>query len=115
MLPTYAAALAESGAGTGDVEDGLIAAPPPPAYGKTRGSMVLLSGPMSATLRAQARQARESVGSGSRESVLGESSSRPMSYVSRDEDWEERADAERARRLEETLARLEEPGRRAPA
>jgi hypothetical protein len=37
-VPTYAAALAENGIrGTGDVEDGLIAQPPPPAYGKTRG------------------------------------------------------------------------------
>ncbi|KAH9995811.1 hypothetical protein BJV77DRAFT_960912 [Russula vinacea] len=37
-LPTYAAALASSGVGTGDVEDVEIARPPPPAYGKTRGS-----------------------------------------------------------------------------
>ncbi|KAG6883513.1 hypothetical protein C0993_005762, partial [Termitomyces sp. T159_Od127] len=36
-LPTYAAALAQSGTGTGDAEDHLIARPPPPAYGNTRG------------------------------------------------------------------------------
>lgn len=52
-LPTYAAALAQSGVGTGDVEDHIIAAPPPPAYGNTRGSTLLLSGFLNATLRAQ--------------------------------------------------------------
>ncbi|KAF7374793.1 hypothetical protein MSAN_00364800 [Mycena sanguinolenta] len=52
-LPTYAAALAQSGVGTGDVEDHLIAAPPPPAYGNTRGSTFLLSGFLSDRLRAQ--------------------------------------------------------------
>lgn len=40
-LPSYAAALGFRG--TGDVEDGLIAAPPPPAYGNTRGSTLLLT------------------------------------------------------------------------
>lgn len=40
-LPTYAAALGFRG--TGDVEDALIAAPPPPAYGNTRGSTLLLT------------------------------------------------------------------------
>lgn len=52
-LPTYAAALAQSGVGTGDVEDNLIAAPPPPAYGQTRGSRLLLAGHMRDSLRAQ--------------------------------------------------------------
>jgi len=52
-LPTYAAALAQSGFGTGDVEDNIIAAPPPPAYGNTRGSMLLLSGFLRESLRAQ--------------------------------------------------------------
>ena len=33
---------------------------------------------------------------------------RPVSYRSEDPEWEERADAERAARLEETLARLED-------
>ena len=32
---------------------------------------------------------------------------RPVSYVSRDEQWEATQNADRARRLEETLARLE--------
>ena len=52
-VPTYAAALAQSGVGTGDVEDHLIAAPPPPAYGHTRGSRLLLAGHMRESLRAQ--------------------------------------------------------------
>ncbi|KIK69760.1 hypothetical protein GYMLUDRAFT_121995, partial [Collybiopsis luxurians FD-317 M1] len=52
-LPTYAAALAQSGVGTGDVEDNLIAVNPPPAYGNTRGSTLLLSGFLDARLRAE--------------------------------------------------------------
>jgi len=43
-LPSYAAALAQSGVGTGDIEDNLIAVPPPPAYGNIRGSTLLLAG-----------------------------------------------------------------------
>jgi len=101
-LPTYAAALAQSGVGTGDVEDHLIAAPPPPAYGNTRGSTLLLQGYLRDSLRAQrppsVHSARSLVPDG-----------RPMSYVSSDEEWEEIQDAERARRLEETLDRLEAP------
>jgi len=42
-LPTYATVLAQSGVGTGDVEDNLIAIPPPPAYGNVRGSTLLSS------------------------------------------------------------------------
>jgi len=52
-LPTYAAALAQSGHGTGDVDDHLIAVPPPPAYGNTRGSTLLLAGFLRNSLRAQ--------------------------------------------------------------
>ena len=52
-LPTYAAVLAQSGAGTGDVEDHMIAASPPPAYGNTRGSRMLLQGFLTDELRAQ--------------------------------------------------------------
>ncbi|TEB40049.1 hypothetical protein FA13DRAFT_49790 [Coprinellus micaceus] len=52
-LPTYAAVLAQSGLGTGDVDDHLIAVPPPPAYGNTRGSTLLLSGFLRDSLRAQ--------------------------------------------------------------
>ncbi|EAU86020.1 hypothetical protein CC1G_11692 [Coprinopsis cinerea okayama7 len=52
-LPTYAAALAQSGHGTGDVDDHLIAVPPPPAYGNTRGSRLLLQGFLTEELRRQ--------------------------------------------------------------
>lgn len=99
-LPTYAAALAQSGVGTGDVEDHLIAAPPPPAYGNTRGSTLLLSGFLRNSLRAQRPVSNHSQMS-DRE--------RPVSYVSRDERWEEIQDAERARQVEETLTQLERP------
>jgi hypothetical protein len=75
-LPTYAAALAQSGLGTGDVEDHLIAISPPPAYGNTRGSTLLLSG---------------------------------FQNRSGDDQWDEVRNAERARRLEETLNQLERP------
>lgn len=97
-LPTYAATLAASGYGTGDVEDHIIAAPPPPAYGNTRGSVLLLSGFLRSSLRA-----------GRPLSVHSESSDRerPKSYVSTDEQWEEICDAERACQLEVTLACLE--------
>lgn len=42
-LPSYAAVLAQSGVGTGDVEDNLIAIPPPPAYGNVRDNTLLHS------------------------------------------------------------------------
>lgn len=105
-LPTYAAALAQSGAGTGDVEDHLIAAAPPPAYGNTRGSTLLLAGYLRNSLRAQrplsaSSQATHNPGQTPTESRL--------SYVSRDEEREEIENADRARRLEETLSRLESP------
>ena len=99
-LPTYAAALAQSGHGTGDVEDHIIAAPPPPAYGNTRGSIFLLSGYMSETLQAQRPPSIRSTVS----IAPPERPSRPVSYRSRDEEWEVVADAERAA---ETLGRLE--------
>ncbi|KAF8158191.1 hypothetical protein B0H34DRAFT_797606 [Crassisporium funariophilum] len=102
-LPTYAAALASSGVGTGDVEDHLIAAPPPPAYGNTRGSTLLLAGFLRDSLRVQRPPSAYLQASPGNE--------RPLSYVSRDETWEEIQDAERARRLEETLSRLESPSR----
>lgn len=90
-LPTYAAAIAESGVGTGDVEDHLIAAPPPPAYGNTRGSTLLLRG----------------YGSRDGRPVSAGYGSRPTSYSSREESTEDAEDAERARWLEGTLATLE--------
>lgn len=116
-LPTYAAALAASGHGTGDVEDNVIAVPPPPAYGNTRGSTLLLAGLMPENLRAQ--RVRERVRSGetirsswvsrlSRITSMTGRPSRPVSYRSHDSAWEERLDADRAIVLGETLARLEE-------
>lgn len=116
-LPTYAAALAQSGVGTGDVEDNAIAVPPPPAYGNTRGSTLLLSGFMNDSLRAQRAEARErAVERANAEGGLAPSireswasrASRPVSYRSHDEEWEERCDAMRSVQLEETLTRLEE-------
>ena len=107
-LPTYAAALASSGVGTGDVEDAAIAPPPPPAYGKTRGSTLLLAGYLRNSLREQARlyeedrRRRASASSG-----MSVRSDRPVSFVSQDEEWEVRRDADRARRIEEALAALE--------
>jgi hypothetical protein len=105
-LPTYAAALAQSGVGTGDVEDHLIAVSPPPAYGNTRGSTMILAGYLPESLRAQ-----RPISEHSQVSVRDE---RPISYVSEDEQWEEIQNAERAHRLEETLNRLERlrPGSR---
>lgn len=99
-LPTYAAALAQSGVGTGDVEDHIIAQPPPPAYGHTRGSTLLLAGFLRDSLRAQ----RPTSAATNRTGISH--MSRPASYRSTDDQWEEIEDAERARRLEETLARL---------
>jgi len=108
-LPTYAAALAQSGVGTGDVEDHLIAAPPPPAYGNTRGSTFLLSGFLRDSLRAQRPVSAQTQASQINQPAMVERSERPISYVSVDEDWEEVQNAERARRLEETLSTLERP------
>jgi hypothetical protein len=103
-LPTYAAALAQSGVGTGDVEDNLIAVSPPPAYGNTRDSTLLLSGFLrSSLLRAPNRHSNSSP------AVQEFDTDRRLSYVSRDEQWNEVQDAERARQLEETLNRLEPP------
>lgn len=90
-LPTYAAALAQSGVGTGDVEDNLIAASPPPAYGNTRGSTLLLSGFLrNSLLRAQNRRSNSSP------AMQEFDRERPLSYVSRDEQWDGIQDAERA-------------------
>jgi hypothetical protein len=109
-LPTYAAALAQNGYGTGDVEDQLIAAPPPPAYGHTRGSTLLLSGFLRDSLRAQRPSSQ---GSDMTQHAAGtEPNGRPMSYSSRDEAWGEAGNEERSRRLEETLATLERPSTR---
>jgi hypothetical protein len=103
-IPTYAAALAESGAGTGDVEDNAIAVQPPPAYGNTRGSRLLLTGFLNQTLR---EQRPESV-----HSQMSQTSGRPVSYRSHDEEWEVIRDADRADTLERTLATFEEGSHR---
>jgi hypothetical protein len=87
-LPTYAAALSRSGVATGDVEDHIIAVLPPPAYDNTRGSTCVLS-----------RFSRNSL---SRECDRG-------GPVSGDEQRDQVQDAERVRRLEETMDRLEPP------
>ncbi|KAL0069118.1 hypothetical protein AAF712_003804 [Marasmius tenuissimus] len=100
-LPTYAAALAQSGTGTGDVEDHIIAQPPPPAYGNTRGSTLLLSGFLNANLRAQRPSSVHSANSAT------SGTDRPLSYRSTDSEWEVVQDVRRAQRLEETLATLE--------
>jgi len=109
-LPTYAAALAESGRrGTGDVEDGLIAMPPPPAYGHTRGSVLLLSGFLRDSLVRNLN--RSSQGSSTSRSSMPMSpremeegrGSRPISYDAS----EEVDNAKRALELEAALSRLE--------
>ncbi|KAH9480604.1 hypothetical protein JR316_0007204 [Psilocybe cubensis] len=102
-LPTYAAALAQSGVGTGDVEDHIIAVSPPPAYGNTRGSTLLLAGYLRNSLRAQRPNSSYS-------QAPPESPDRTpsrLSYVSRGEAREGRENADRAQRLEATLSRLE--------
>ena len=99
-LPTYAASLTQSGHGTGDVEDNIIAVPPPPAYGQTRNSRLLLTGYLRNSLRAQ-RPISEHSQTSQRDN------DRPLSYASHDEQWMEMQDTERARVLEEALSALE--------
>lgn len=105
-LPTYAAALAAGDVrGTGDVEDIAISIPPPPAYGNTRDSRMLLQGFLRNSLRAQRPVSQHTQTS----ECEGE---RPLSYASHDAQWQEIQDAERAINLEETLSQLEEGRRR---
>jgi hypothetical protein len=107
-LPNYAAVLVETGVGTGDVEDNRIAIPPPPAYGITRGSTLVLAGFISDDLRNESRRVR--VERGERLSDISQKTeSRPMSYVSQASESEARCDVVRARILEETLNRLQSP------
>jgi hypothetical protein len=108
-LPTYAATLAAGGYGTGDVEDHIIAAPAPPAYGHTRGSVLLLSGFLRDSLRAQRPQSQSS------QQNPGDASDRPRSYASHDEQWDQIRDAQRTVELEGTLATLEEGSRNSNA
>ena len=87
-LPTYAAALSQSGIATGDVEDHIIAVSPPPAYDNTRGNIFAFSRFSWSSLR--------------RESAL--------SYVSRNERRGSHVqNLERVQRPEETADRLEPP------
>ncbi|KAH9179351.1 hypothetical protein EDB89DRAFT_1926751 [Lactarius sanguifluus] len=76
-LPTYAAALAASGVGTGDVEDADIARAPPPAYGKTRGSTLILAGFLRNSLLVQAREHEEDRS----ESRMSNRNGRPVSIM----------------------------------
>ena len=106
-LPTYAAALGVRG--TGDVEDNIIAVPPPPEYGNTRGSRLLLAGhlPPNLTRPSSSRSGRDS--QGTIRDALGrpaEAWSRPVSYG---ED-QLLQNARRSLDLETALARLEGPG-----
>jgi len=94
-LPTYAAAIAASGVGTGDVEDSEIAPAPPPAYGKTRGSTLLLAGFLRNSLLIQAREHEENRS----ESRMSDQSDRPVSIRSR---VEQRRSADLVRRTEES-------------
>jgi len=126
-LPTYAATLAQSGVGTGDVEDNIIAQAPPPAYGEHRSSQLLLRGEIPEQLRAErlhdSRSVRSSMmswlnvrrisvrstgGPGPRIEPDPGEHDRPKSYMSTDPEWEEALDADRAAALEETLTKLEE-------
>jgi len=90
-LPPYAVALSESGVGTGDIEDLLIPHLPPPAYGNTRESTLDLQN----ILRAN--------------SGPEFSTGRRQSYVCGDEQGDLVQNADIARRLEETINRLETP------
>jgi len=118
-LPDYAAVLQELNVGTGDVEDNRIAIPPPPAYGVTRGSKLLLAGFISEDLQSASRRIMAERGerlSQSSQRRLSQASwytvSRPMSYVSQisDSEYEARCDLIRARVLEETLGRSNHQG-----
>jgi len=118
-LPTYAAALMQSGWGTGDVEDHVIAQPPPPAYGHTRGSTLLLSGFLRNSQITSRPMSVGSVSSQMTERGAVAARGRPVSYVSVNGGWVEvrhRAseeslvgDARRSMMLEQTLLALERP------
>jgi hypothetical protein len=99
-LPTYAAALGSRG--TGDVEDNIIAQPPPPAYGNTRGSTLLLANLLRNSLRSIPTRGSQRVSQMSQ--VQRTDSPSPMGY----EESEVATDAQRARAVEATLSRLEE-------
>ncbi|CAE6472434.1 unnamed protein product [Rhizoctonia solani] len=106
-LPSYAAALGVRG--TGDVEDNVIAAPPPPEYGNTRGSTLLLTSRHLAGSQSRSTSTSRP-GDEDRRDALGRPVrdwSRPVSYA---ED-EMRENLRRSLDLEAALARLEGPSR----
>ncbi|KZS92211.1 hypothetical protein SISNIDRAFT_474871 [Sistotremastrum niveocremeum HHB9708] len=108
-LPTYAAALGYRG--TGDIEDSMIAVVPPPAYGNTRGSTLLLAGALRASLRRTMRRNTGSSEGANSQRASVQSHPNASSERGRPESYdgsEERVNAERARMLEETLLRLQE-------
>jgi len=108
-LPTYASAMGYTG--TGDVEDAQIAGPPPPEYGNTRGSTLLLSTYLGGL------QPERNVGDGenrAHERVAGRRADvevavpeRAVSRTSRLSSLSIQEDAGRARRLEQALNALE--------
>ncbi|KAF9641809.1 hypothetical protein BDM02DRAFT_3078731, partial [Thelephora ganbajun] len=100
--------------GTGDVEDNHITVAPPPAYGNTRGSTLILAGFISSELREQSGLAREAQGERSSlatvasvESNKTSNKNRPVSYMTVDSEWDARCNMSRATYLAETLAQLE--------
>ncbi|KAN0125327.1 hypothetical protein V8E53_015607 [Lactarius tabidus] len=95
-LPTYAATLAASGVGTGDVEDPEIAPAPPPAYGKTRGSTLILAGFLRDSLLIRVREHEENRS----ESRMSDRSDRPVSLRSREEEGDGRRSADLAHRTD---------------
>ncbi|CAE6463903.1 unnamed protein product [Rhizoctonia solani] len=103
-LPSYAAALGVRG--TGDVEDIVIAAPPPPEYGNTRGSTLLLASHFSASQSRLDSTSRSGDQRGALDRPV-QDWSRPVSYG---ED-EMRENIRRSLDLEAALARLEGPTR----
>ncbi|KAG9103813.1 hypothetical protein FRC06_007790 [Ceratobasidium sp. 370] len=106
-LPTYAAALGIRG--TGDVEDNIIAAPPPPEYGNTRGSTLLLSAHLPSQLTRSASTSSRPTSQHTIRDALG----RPMGAWSRPVSYSEdelRQNARRSLDLEVALSRLEGSG-----
>ncbi|KAG8700248.1 hypothetical protein FRC08_004817 [Ceratobasidium sp. 394] len=102
-LPTYAAALGIRG--TGDVEDNIIAAPPPPEYGNTRGSVLLLSAHLTRTTSTSSRPASQH--------TVRDALGRPMHAWSRPVSYSEdelRQNARQSLDLEVALSRLEGSG-----
>ena len=108
-LPTYANAIGFRG--TGDVEDEQIAAPPPPEYGNTRDSILLLSAFLGLgsgrSQRGSGGENERPVSYRSRENVEVAIPERAASRTSRLSGFSLEEDAQRARRLEEALTALD--------